>query len=635
MNQYHQILIKYWGFSHFKPLQEDVIRSVHEGKDTLVLMPTGGGKSITFQVPAIAEEGTAIVITPLIALMKDQVDRLKKLDIKAVAIYSGMNREEIKIALDNCIYGGYKFLYCSPERVQTELFKVRIENMKVNMIVVDEAHCISQWGYDFRPSYLKIADLRTLLPDVPVLALTASATPGVVHDIQEKLKFNPPNVLKSSFERKNLVYWVNHSEDKQKYLLKLLTSVRESGIVYVRTRKRTKELASLLKQHKISADYYHGGLSTSIRNEKQKRWTNGQCRVIVSTNAFGMGIDKANVRSVIHYDLPDSLEEYYQEAGRAGRDGNKAFAVLLCNDTDIAKAQKRLKDNFPEIKSIKQIYEALGNHFQIPVGSGKNQSFDFNISEFASKYKFNVMTIYNSLKFLQYEGYIEATDEINNPSRVFFTLNRDDLYKFQVSNADFDHFIKLLLRSYTGLFTEYTAIDEDYLAMLAKTNRQAIYEYLKKLSTLNVIHYIPQKRSPLIIYTEERLPVNSLYFSKEHYKERKINYSNKIEAIIQYAKKDNKCRSQLLLSYFGETETKRCGQCDYCQKRNEVGISQYEFDLILKDIKSIIFENDALLTDELIDHIKHDQAKVMKVLQWLLDNHKIKYDDKNKLRWHA
>lgn len=634
MNTFQQILTKYWGFSQFKPLQEDVINAIDNKQDTLVLMPTGGGKSITFQVPALAKEGTCIVITPLIALMRDQVERLNHLGIKAVAIYSGMSQEEIKLALNNCIYGGYKFLYCSPERIQTELFQYRLEKMHVNLIAVDEAHCISQWGYDFRPSYLKIYKLREKIPDAPVLALTATAPPSVVDDIQKQLSFQQSNVLKSSFERKNIVYWVKKTEDKPGYLLKLASRLTGTGIIYVRTRRRTRELSELLNQHGLSADYYHGGLSIPVRNDKQQKWQAGNPLFMVATNAFGMGIDKADVRGVIHYDLPDSLEAYYQEAGRAGRDGKTSFAVCIYNDTDIKKARKRLADNFPEISTIKKIYNALANYYQVPLGGGKNQVFDFKIGDFASTFHFNTLTIYNSLKFLKYEGYLEVTDEINHPSRVHFIMNRDDLYKFQVANAAFDRFIKILLRSYTGLFTEYVKIDENQLAKWANTDQQTIYQYLVKLSKYNVIRYIPKKRTPLLIFIEERLEDKALSFSKEHYEERKKNYQNKLESVIAYATTQNKCRSQYILSYFGETNTKRCGQCDYCQRRNELNLSKYEFDLILEEIKALLHKEEELPVRNLINRIDYNEHKTLKVVRWLIDNNKMKYTTTNNLKWN-
>jgi len=451
MNQYEQILVKYWGYSKFRPLQEDIIQSVMSGRDTLALMPTGGGKSLTFQVPAMATDGICIVITPLIALMKDQVENLKQRDIKAIAIYSGMTQEEIDIALENCIYGNVKFLYISPERLETEIFKLRVKHMNISILAIDEAHCISEWGYDFRPSYLKIAEFRNHIQNVPVLALTATATPKVVIDIQEKLLFKEKNVLQKSFERKNLTYLVRNVEDKLNYLIDTIQKVKGSGIIYVRNRKKTKEIALFLQKNKISADYYHAGLKHEDRSLKQNAWKTGARKIMVATNAFGMGIDKPDVRFVIHFDLPDSIEAYFQEAGRAGRDEKKASAVLLYNNSDKVKAEQRIETNFPEIKEIREVYQALGNYFKIPFGGGKLSSYDFVISDFAKNYNFNLIKIISSINFLQREGYIELTDELNSASKIHFKASRDDLYKFQVANAKFDGFIKLILRSYTCL----------------------------------------------------------------------------------------------------------------------------------------------------------------------------------------
>jgi ATP-dependent DNA helicase RecQ len=634
LDRYRQLLLKHWGYSSFRPLQEDIIRSVSEKKDTLALMPTGGGKSITFQVPVLAEEGICIVITPLIALMKDQVEALIKKNIKALAIYSGLSQEEIDIALDNCIYGDYKFLYCSPERLGTELFRSRVLKMKVSLIAVDEAHCISQWGYDFRPSYLKIAELRKLLPEVPVLALTATATPVVVDDIQEKLGFTQKNVFQMSFERKNLVYTVRETEDKLNQLLKIINSVPGTGIVYVRNRQKTKEITQSLLKNNVQADYYHAGLTDEVRTQKQVKWMKGKTRIIVATNAFGMGIDKPDVRLVIHADLPDSPEAYFQEAGRGGRDGKKAYAVLLYNNADKLSAEKRIETNFPDIKIIKNVYNALGNYLQLPYGAGKYQAYDFNLVEFSMNYKFNINSAYSSLKILEQEGYIEVTDDLNNPAKVHFLINRDDLYKFQVTNAAFDTFIKLLLRSYEGLFTNYVGIDEKLLAKRANTSIENIYKYLNKLSSAGIMHYIPRKKNPVVVFTEERLDDKALRITYDEYTSRRNRYVEKLEAMLNYASSSNKCRSQILLAYFGEKDPYRCGQCDVCLRRNELDISKYEFDIMLEEFKKELHEKSVPL-QELVD--KHAQRfseeKLMKVIRWLLDNGKINYDNENKLVW--
>ncbi len=632
MDEIHQILKKFWGFDSFRPLQEDIIMSVIKGNDTLGLMPTGGGKSLTFQVPALYMKGICLVITPLIALMKDQVETLQKKGIKAQAIYSGMTHEEIDIALNNCLYGDYKFLYLSPERLGTEIFKTRVPQMNVNIITVDEAHCISQWGYDFRPSYLKIASLRGLVPGIPLLALTATATSEVVDDIQEKLGFARKNVMRASFFRGNLIYTVKNSEDKFKDIIKIAAKIKGSGIVYVRTRKKSRDIASMLAKNDISSSYYNAGIRHQLRAQRQQEWTGGKIRVIVATNAFGMGIDKHDVRFVIHADLPDSLESYFQEAGRAGRDGQKAYAVLLYNSSDNLSVKQRVKANFPEITIIKKIYNALGNYLRVPTGGGKNLSYDFNIGDFASTYKFNLSATYSSLKILEREGYIELTDELDNPSKVKFLLARDDLYKFQVANAGFDAFIKLLLRSYTGIFTEFVAIDELSLAKRAGVNIEVIYQYLVKLSKLKVITYIAQKKTPLIIYTEERLDERALLISADNYKKRKERYTGRLNAVLNYTSKGNKCRSQVLLEYFGEKNSERCGQCDVCRHQDEAELNRSEFDLVRDEIKSIINLEPATL-DELIDKIPVKEDKIVRVIQWLLDNMYIAYDENNRLIW--
>lgn len=629
---YRQVLIKYWGFTSFKPLQEDIIRSVADGKDTLALMPTGGGKSITFQVPALVKEGICLVITPLIALMKDQVNRLKSHEIRALAIHSGMSSEEIDITLENCIYGDYKFLYVSPERIATRIFQTRISRMNLNLVAIDEAHCISQWGYDFRPSYLKISVLRELISDkVPFLALTASATPQVTEDIMTRLEFRERNVLKTSFERKNISYLVRKVEDKAGYLVKTLHKVSGSGIVYVRSRKRCKEIAELLVSKGISADFFHAGLPVELRDKKQASWTKGETRVIVSTNAFGMGIDKADVRFVIHWEMPDSIEEYFQESGRAGRDNKPAFAVLLYSLSDKSRLEDSLRRKFPPIEKIKDVYEALCNFLQVPQGAGKDNVFDFSMADFVSKYRLPVIETFNCLTFLQREGYIEFTEEINNPSRVHFIVGRDDLYKFQVANESFDSFIKLLLRSYTGMFTEFVAVNEEALAKKSALTRDNIYRYLVKLSSLNIINYIPGKKTALVIFTEERLERKALKISPENYLQVKERYIIRLNKMIDYADYNTKCRSVTLLDYFGE-ESDRCGTCDVCRERNELDLSKYEFDLILDEIKDLLAEN-KLDAQELVGQVNHPEEKVINVLRWLLDHNKLVMDEQHLLIW--
>jgi ATP-dependent DNA helicase RecQ len=634
MNLYKQLLLKYWGFSKFRPLQEEIIDSVYSGKNTLALMPTGGGKSITFQIPALAKDGICLVITPLIALMKDQVEGLNKRGIKAMAIYSGMKKREIDLALDNCIFGDYKFLYLSPERINTELFKARVTKMNVNMIAVDEAHCISQWGYDFRPSYLNIAALNDILnKDVPFLALTATATPEVVEDIQDKLRFKEKNVLWKSFERKNLVYLVRKVESKENYLLNTLSKIKGTGIIYTRSRKKTKWISDMLNKHGIVSDYYHAGLSNEVRSEKQDAWQQNKKRVMVATNAFGMGIDKPDVRFVVHYDLPDNLESYYQEAGRAGRDEKKAYAVLLFSDADKAKMKQRVQNSFPEMEDIKNLYEAICQYLQIPYEGGKYQAYDFNISDFASRYKFGLMTIYNGIKLLQRGGYLELTDEVSNRSKIYFIVNRDDLYNFQLANEKYDGFIKLILRNYTGVFTDYTKIDENMLAKKIHVSVDKIYQYLNRLKYYKIIDYIPYKKTPMIVLTEERLKKKSIYLSKDQYKERKELFSKQVKKVLEYAETETKCRSQILLEYFGEDNAYRCGICDVCTRRNELELSKYEFDVILEELKKIL-KNKATRIDEIIERIEYPKNKILKVIDWLADNRKIIKEGEDRFKWH-
>lgn len=633
MDRFRQILQKYWGFTQFRPLQEEIIVSVAEGNDTLALLPTGGGKSLTFQVPALYMEGLCLVVTPLIALMKDQVENLNRKNIKALAIHSGMGRNEIANTISNCIYDKeVKFLYLSPERLKTELITTNIASMRINLLAVDEAHCISQWGYDFRPSYLQIADIRSYIPEVPVLALTATATPDVVDDIQQKLLFRKPNVLRKSFERKNLVYVVRHTEDKPKQLLKICQSVKGSGVVYVRNRRATVETASLLLKNGIAAGYYHAGLTHSERNARQESWKNNKIRVIVCTNAFGMGIDKPDVRFVVHTDLPDSVEAYFQEAGRAGRDGNKAYAVLLFNKNDQDQLEERIETTFPEINFIKRIYNALGNFLQVPVGLGTSQWFNFNLAEFCNHYNFEAISAFNALKILEKEGYIELTDEINQPSKIHIQVNREDLYHFQVANENYDGFIKLLLRSYTGLFQNYVAVDENTLARRFKNETDIVIKYLERLHQVEIIDYVPQKNSPMIIFTQPRVDEKSLYLTKENYHLRKTKYKQRIEAMLGYALTQTKCRSQYLLAYFGESGSIRCGQCDICLSRNELGLNKVEFDTLLEKIKSLL-KNQPMSLEQLADSQGQEAGKTVEVIRWLLDNGKIRHNKAGLLEW--
>ena len=614
----HNILKQYWGYDSFRSLQEDIIISISEGKDTLGLMPTGGGKSITFQVPALAKEGICLVVTPLIALMKDQVENLKQKGIKALSIHSGLTYNEIMNALENCIYGNYKFLYLSPERLSTELFLKKLQFLNVNILTVDEAHCISQWGYDFRPAYLKIAEIRQYIPEVPILALTATATPIVVNDIQEKLLFKEKNVFQKSFERTNLAYVVRNAENKQEQMLKILESVKGSAIVYTRNRKKTRDYAQYLMQKNISADYFHAGLSQKIKDQKQERWKNNQTRVMVSTNAFGMGIDKADVRTVIHTEAPDSLEAYFQEAGRAGRDGLKSYAVLLWSPIDKAQLNRSISTSFPEIEVVKRVYDSLGNFFTLAVGTGFNETFDFNMGRFCAAYGFNITTVLNSLKILQGAGYISFSEDVDIPSRVKMLFDNLELYKFQVSNSRYDPFIKTLLRTYTGLFTEYAFIDEDILAKRMESTREKVYNAFLELSRYGVIHYVPQRNTPLITYLENREELRFLTFPPEIYKERKEMYKKRVESVIDYASTKHICRSRFLLDYFGQSGGRTCENCDICIERKKIDLSDKEFEDISLKIKELL-SNQRISAEKIVNTLAYNKEKIWKVFSWLED----------------
>jgi ATP-dependent DNA helicase RecQ len=614
-------------------MQEEIINSVLAGKDTLALLPTGGGKSICFQVPTMARDGLCIVVTPLIALMKDQVENLKRKGIKAVAIYSGMHKNEIEQAINNCLYGEIKFLYLSPERLETDRIKQNIEKMNVNLLAVDEAHCISQWGYDFRPSYLNISQIRSYLPGIPVLALTATATANVAEDIQDKLNFSEHNLFQQSFERKNLTYVVQYEEDKLNRLLKIVNNLKGSGIVYLRSRKRTVEVADFLKKNNMSAGYYHAGLDRSSREVRQNSWVSGETKVMVATNAFGMGIDKPNVRFVVHLDIPDCPEAYFQEAGRAGRDGKNAYAVLLYEKADLIEAKQYLKTQFPEIKVIKQVYQAIGNYFQLAVGSGKDQSYDFDINAFCSTYNLSYQTVKSSLKFLEKEGYLLLHEMTDSDSKIFFKTTKEDLYKFQVENAKYDKFIKVILRSYSGLFTEFVKINEEDIARRTNLKREEIEKQLSLLEKFDILTYQKKKTKPQIIFLTERIDSKNLFISDETYKIRKETAEERLQAVSNYIQNDNKCRSRQLLKYFNEEQSKRCGKCDVCIERNKIELSELEFDTVIKQIKPTLHEK-SLTIEEIAALVPNvNQDKVIKVVQWLLDNDKLHYDSQRKLIW--
>lgn len=617
MDIFHQILRKYWGYEKFRPLQENIIHSVFEGKDTLGLMPTGGGKSLTFQVPAMAMQGICLVVTPLIALMKDQVDNLKNIGIKALAVYSGMSHNEILITLENAVLGDYKFLYVSPERLGTKLFKEKLSAMNICLLVVDEAHCISQWGYDFRPSYMNIAEIRQQLPEVPVLALTATATPDVIEDIQTILHFKEKNLFKKSFKRDNLAYIVRETENKIESLIRIFEKIRGTAIVYVRSRQRTKEIASELVKYGFSADFYHAGLNYDEKIRRQNAWKNDECPIIVSTNAFGMGIDKPDVRVVVHMDLPNSLEEYYQEAGRAGRDGEKSYAVILYSKTDSTKLKKRIADEYPEKDFIRNVYESLCYFFQIAEGFGLNSAYDFNLYQFCSVYKYPVLPTHNALKILDLAGYINYTDEVDNQSRMMFTIYRDELYKYEF-DKDTEIIINTILRLYTGLFADYVSINEGTIAAYLQCSRNEVYEMLKRLSKRNIIDYVPFKKTPFIIFTQPRLALKYLNISKNVYEKRKERFINRIAGITEYAENTDICRSRILLNYFGEKESDGCGQCDVCKKSNNVST-----DSVFNDISVFIrdiLNNKPCAMVELIHLLEgFDKENVIKIIRFQLD----------------
>ncbi len=633
MNTIYKILEQYWGYNKFRPLQEDIINSVLLGNDTLALLPTGGGKSICFQVPAMAKEGKCLVVSPLIALMKDQVENLQKRGIKAAAIYSGLHNIEIEKIINQAVYSDLKFLYVSPERLQSEKFIANLDRMNISILAIDEAHCISQWGYDFRPPYLQIAEIRKYIPQANIIALTATATPEVVIDIQEKLEFKKPNLFQKSFERSNLTYFVIKEEDKLNRLIRILNKVPGCGVVYVRNRRKTFEIAQFLHKNGISADFYHAGLSNAERDKKQQNWLNNTKRIIVATNAFGMGIDKPDVRVVVHLDIPDNIEAYFQEAGRGGRDEKNAWAIILFENADIIELEKNFQNSFPSINEIKNIYNALTNWFQIPVGAGKGSSYDFDLSAFAKNYNFQPIVALNSLKFIEKQGAIMITEDINQASKMFISCPHEAFYAFQVANKSYDKFIKLLLRSYTGLFNDFVKINEDDIAKNLKITKPDVVKILQKLEKYNLIAYSPQNNKPKIIFLEEAIDSKDFMLDDDKYEKLKNVARNRLNSMLSYINSVTKCRSKILLSYFGQNETKRCGKCDVCIKRNKLDLNEYEFDSIVETLKPILKEKPYLL-DEIITKFDHlSDQKVIKVIQWLIDNNKMKYNQQNKLVW--
>ena len=630
MSQFHDILKQYWGYDAFRSLQEEIIISIYDGNDTLGLMPTGGGKSLTFQVPTLLMEGICIVVTPLIALMKDQVDNLRQRGIKATSVHSGMSRQEIIIALENCIFGNYKFLYVSPERLNTELFLSKLFHMNVCLIAVDESHCISQWGYDFRPSYLNISDLRTHLPGVPVLALTATATPEVIDDIQEKLCFKKKNVFRKSFERKNIAYVIRKSDDKLYEIINILTKVPGSAIVYVRSRKKTKEIAVELQRIGIDADFFHAGLTSDDKIRKQNNWKSNQCRVIVCTNAFGMGIDKPDVRIVVHYELPSSLEEYFQEAGRAGRDENKAYAVALYSSKDQAQLKKRIKDTFPEKEFIKDVYEKLAYFFEIGMNMGIDTGHNFVIEQFCSVFKYNMTHVHHALKILDLSGYIEYIEDTDKHSKLIFTTQRDDLYKNSGFSSEIENLLEIVLRSYTGLFSDYVYINETLLSQRTGMSSHQVYEGLKHLSAHRIIHYVPAKKVPVIYYIQNREELKYLNIPRPVYEERKERLKNRIEQVVYYGGTETECRSQLLLKYFGEKKSKPCGHCDVCLSKKQNDWDDSSTKQVMQEIIAHL-KNGETSIEKIIANIDFPEKRVIEALRFLSDSEQIVMKDTSKI----
>lgn len=620
--KYKEILKQYWGYDDFRGIQREIIESIEAGRDTLGLMPTGGGKSITFQVPALAREGLCIVVTPLIALMKDQVANLRCRSIKAAAIYSGMRTAEVIKVLENCIFGDYKFLYVSPERLSSEIFLNKVRKMPVSLITVDEAHCISQWGHDFRPAYRRIAELRTLFPSVPVLALTATATLNVVRDIQQQLAFKHENCFRMSFERKNLVYVVRRTENKLQELMHILGRIEGSAIIYVPNRKKCKELCDELSAREITAEYYHAGLAPESKDAKEERWRTGVSRVMVSTNAFGMGIDKPDVRLVVHTDLPNSIEAYFQEAGRAGRDGNRAYAVVLYSRRDSATVARRLADNYPLPQFIREVYDNLCYYYTMALGDGLNCTFEFALSDFCHKYHLPILPTDSALRILTRMGYIDYVEEMEYSSRLLFIVGREELYRIYNLTDEHDKLITALLRNYSGLFNDYVFIDERYLSRLLGVTRHRLYELLVSLTKRGIIQYAPSKKCPIVTFTRQRVLGEELRFAPEVYDERREAFSSRLDAMLKYSTSDAECRSRYLLRYFNDVEAADCGCCDVCLSRRGGEPSKDTLALDASLLLAVLADGEVHSTAE-IEALGLPRGRRMAVLRYLCDEERV------------